>query len=284
MKEITWVDNSNGHIHNVLPDESTYGPRDGIKLGSSRDWLFELWLTRNLIVNRHRYRYFLHCSSTHWNNRGRDVYLLEHNNGELHHPITLEKVTPDSLRVMNRLKLETAIKKICQPLIGYHLRSGLYEYFFVPVDPKDVISSADLGYPNSAFAILKIDNLTVYPSEEPASEVLDHLNGRLSWPLASGVDSILGDWGHRCKSSTFFAPTCDSVREPLPIITQFFNFPRIRLPEHNAICPLDGYITTIAAEHRSPGWTWSARVGRHFEFQICPHCVRVISDKLISMS
>ena len=283
MKEITWVDNSKGQINMVVPDETTFGPRDGIKLGSSRDCLFELWLVRNLIVNHHQYSAFLHCSSTHWNDRGRDVYLFEHNSGQLHHPITLEKVTPDSLRVLNRLKIETAIKKICQPLIGYDLRSGLYEHFFVTDNGKEVMGMSDL-FPNSKSAILKIKDLTIYPSQKSASEVLDRLNVRLRWPLISAQDPILDNWGKRYKTSAFIEPKCDSVREPLPIISQFFGFARNRLPEHNGICPLDGFITTIKAEHISPGWTWSARMGRHIRLQLCPHCLRVIDDKLIAMS
>ena len=284
MKEITWIDNSNGQMNNVLPDETTYAPRDGMKLGSSQDCLFELWLTHNLIVHRNRYSSFLQCSSTHWNKRGQEIYLLEHNGGDLHHPITLEKVTPDSTRVMNRLKIETAIKKICQPLIGYHLRSGLYEYFYVPVNEHERVEASDMGYPDSPLATLTIDKTIIYPTQDSPSNDLGLLNERLRWPLTSGVDSVLDDWGQRCSSSTLFVPTCDSVREPLPIITQFFNFPRIRLPEHNAICPLDGYITTIAAEHRSPGWTWNALMGRHYKFRLCPHCLRVIDDTLIAMS
>jgi hypothetical protein len=153
----------------------------------------------------------------------------------------------------------------------------------VSVDEHELIDMSDI-YPNSPSAMLTIDNLTVYPSQEPASEVLDRLNARVRWPLVTGVDPILDDWGQRRKKTKIFEPTCDLVREPLPIISQLFNFSNIRLPEHNAICPLDGYITTIAAEHRSSGWTWSARVGRHFEFRLCPHCLRVIDDKLIAMS
>lgn len=278
MKEITWVDNSDGQTDNILPDVTTYAPRDGMKLGSSDDWMFELWLTRNLIVNRHQYSALLQCDSTHWNCRGREIFLLVHNYGDLHHPIILEKVKPDSIRVMNRLKIDTAIKKICQPLIRYELRIGLYERFFVPV-----FENLNL-FTDSASAVLTIGDLTVYPSQESDSEMLDRLNAGLRWPLTGGADPIIDDWGDRCKKRHFVSPTSDSVREPLPIIKKFFTFSQERLPEHNGICPLDGYITTINAEHKSPGWTWPAHVGRHYQFQLCPHCLRVITVKLITMS
>jgi len=70
MNESACFDNSNGQLDMVLPDETTYGPRDGSRLGSGGDWLFELWLTRNLVVNRSQYGAVLHCSSSHWVDRG----------------------------------------------------------------------------------------------------------------------------------------------------------------------------------------------------------------------
>ena len=281
MDEIRGVDNSNWRLDMVLPDKNTFGPRDGSKLGSGGDRLFELWMLHNLIVNRGCYGAVLHCSSNHWIDRGRGIYLLEHNSGELHHPITLEKVLPDSVVLMNKLKVESAIKQIRKPLFGYELRAGLYEHFFLP---EYSLKETDLNS-NPAQSELMIDGLKIYPTEESSASVLFRLNKGMRWPLVSGVDPILDDWGMRCKRAQVNRPSCRTFSGIVPIVEKFFCFPVNCVPRHNGICPLDGYVTTITADHKSPKWTWSALCGRHFSFQLCPHCLRIIGEsRLESMS
>lgn len=265
----------------TLPGVETYAPRDGERLGRGNDWMFKLMLCRNLAANRHQYHMVRECASCEFI-RGREyVYLLEHINGYLSHPITLEQVMPREIRTMNRIRAVRFLKTHCFPLSGYELRAGLYKYFFeTPEKPQDELVHGIFG--SKTRPHLRIGRATIWPKKTDKFEVLEWLNASLVWPLQK-CDPILDDWKGRSKES-FFPPTCSTVCYPLPIIERFFGFDRTPPDKYDAICPLDGYITTISAEYCSPGWTWSAKFGRHYKMRICPRCLRVMREKLCALS
>lgn len=268
-------------INTIIPGTETYAPRDGKRIGNSDDWMFSLLLCRNLVVNKHQYRMVMECASLEFMSRGEYVYLLEHRSGQLHHPMTLERVIPREIRAMNKIRTETFLKTHCYPLTGYELRSGLYEHFFVPQEPREEQFDDDF-YSNGKPVHLWIGRTKIYPHSMDKNKRLERLNAGLSWPLQE-YDPILDDWKKR-SSKAIFPPQCSTVRDRIPIMERYFGFDRTLPDKYDAICPLDGYIRTTSAEYRSPGWTWSAKCGRHYKMRICPRCLRVMRQKLYALS
>jgi len=269
-------------MERILPHSDTYAPRDGHRLGRTSDWLFVLLLCRNLAANRHQYRMVMECREYNFLRRDKYAYLLEHYKGELHHPMTLERVVPWEVGVMNEIRPDTVLKTHCRPLIDYQLRVGLYEHLFVCTDSDELTANPFDSF-NREPARLKIGRKVIWPSDKSRNSALSKLNAQLTWPIQL-EDRILGGWQQRCRESTFLPPDCTSIAGDVPILSQLFGFDRQPRENYDALCPLDGYVKTIPAEFRSPGWTWSAKCGRQITMRICPHCLRIMRDELVALS
>jgi len=266
----------------VLPRDDTYAPRDGQRLGITSDWMFALLLCRNIALNRHSYRIVRECGDLNFLSRGRYVYLLERYSGELNHPMTLERVTPREVRLMNEIRPNSLLNRHCRPLDDYQLRAGLYEHFFLPAEQGESVDDP-YGFSKSELCLLRIGRMTIWPSKNTRASILDKLNAKLTRPLLP-EDPILGDWQRRCEQSTFMPPNCSTIAGDTPILSQFFLFDRHPPVKYDALCPLDGYVITIPAEYRTPSWTWSIKCGRHIKLRICPHCLRIMRDKLVALN
>lgn len=270
------------HMELVLPRNDTYAPRDGQRLGRTDDWIFALLLCRNVAANRHQYRIVRECGDLNFMSRDKYVYLLEHYTGELRHPMTLERVTPREVQLMNEIRPDTLLKTHCRPLIGYQLRAGVYEHFFVPAEQADFSDDPLFSFYKDP-ARLRIGRLTIWPCEATKQSILEKLNARLTWPLQP-EDRILEDWQRRLEPATRLKSDCSAITGVMPILSQFFLFDQQAPDKFDALCPLDGYVKTISAKYRSPGWTWHLRCGRHHKMRLCPHCLRIMHEELVALS
>jgi hypothetical protein len=178
------------------------------------------------------------------NASGGPVCLLADRQGAHYHPVTGDAARTDGLTPRESLKKST---------VRSYIRKGFYIF------RKNIMLDA---YGDST---IKVRNIMIFSEGLSVKENLSALNDTVRWKL-SGPDDISDNFEDHINLKSLSAGGNENRGR------------------YDAICPVDGYIKTVAGELKSPRWTWRALCGRQYKIILCPHCLGAFYVLLASMS